>query len=137
MERTFVMLKPDAVERGLVGTVISRLERKGLQLAGMKLIKMSRSQAERLYAEHKGKDFYDKLIDFTTSGKVVVIVVKGENVIAHIRNLMGSTDPAQATPGSIRGDFATNVTRNIIHSCDSPEKAEREIGIFFSEEEIY
>ncbi|MCD6386377.1 nucleoside-diphosphate kinase, partial [Candidatus Sumerlaeota bacterium] len=95
MERTFVMLKPDAVERGLVGTVISRLERKGLQLAGMKLIKMSRSQAERLYAEHKGKDFYDKLIDFTTSGKVVVIVVKGENVIAHIRNLMGSTDPAQ------------------------------------------
>lgn len=137
MERTFVMLKPDAVARGLVGEIISRIERKGLQVAGMKLIKMTRTQAETLYAEHKGKDFYDTLIDFITSGRVIVLVVKGDNVITHIRNLMGTTDPAQATPGSIRGDFATNVTRNIIHGCDSPEKAEREIKIFFNEDEIY
>lgn len=137
MERTFVMLKPDAVARGLVGEIISRIERKGLQVAGMKLIKMTRTQAETLYAEHKGKDFYDTLIDFITSGRVIVLVVKGDNVITHIRNLMGTTDPAQAPPGSIRGDFATNVTRNIIHGCDSPEKAEREIKIFFNEDEIY
>ncbi len=137
MERTFVMLKPDAVERGLVGEIIGRIERKGLRIAAMKMIAVSSDRAEKLYAEHKGKDFYDRLMDFITSGRVVVMVVEGDAAITHVRNLMGATNPKDAMPGTIRGDFVTHVTRNTIHGCDSAEKAEREISLFFKPDEIH
>ncbi len=136
MQRTFAMLKPDAVERGLIGKVIGRIERKGLRIAGMKMLHMTMEQARLLYGEHEGKEFYTRLIEFTTSGRVVVLVLEGDDVIRHVRNLMGATDPAEARPGSIRGDFASVITRNIIHGCDTPEKAEREISIFFNQDEI-
>ena len=110
MERTFSMLKPDTVRRGLVGEVIGRIERKGLRIVAMKMITITHEQAEQLYAEHKGKDFYQRLVDFITSGAVVVMVIEGENVISNMRNIMGATDPLKAQPGSIRGDLATYIT---------------------------
>jgi nucleoside-diphosphate kinase len=136
MQRTFSMLKPDAVRRGLVGEVVARIERKGLRIAALKMIQMPQEKAEALYEEHKGKPFYDNLMSFIMSGPVVVMVIEGDDVIGHVRNIMGATDPAKATPGSIRGDYATFITHNIIHGCDSLEKAEREIGIFFNDNEI-
>ncbi|MCX7765652.1 MAG: nucleoside-diphosphate kinase [Candidatus Sumerlaeia bacterium] len=136
MEQTFIMLKPDAVTRGLVGEIIQRLERKGLQIIALKLIKMNRVQAEQLYAEHKGKEFYERLLNFVTDKPVVVMVVRGKNAIQNVRNLMGATEPAQAQPGSIRGDLATSMPDNLIHGTDSPAKAEREIKIFFTEGEL-
>lgn len=136
MEQTFVMLKPDALARGLAGEIIQRLERKGLKIAALKLIKMSRVQAEQLYAEHKGKEFYERLLNFVIDKPVIVMVVNGKNAIQNVRNLMGATDPAQAQPGSIRGDLATSMPDNLIHGTDSPAKAEREIKIFFTQSEL-
>lgn len=136
-ERTFVMVKPDGVQRGLVGEIISRLERKGLKLVGMKMLWLSRELAERHYEMHKGKLFFDDLIAFITSGPVVAMVWEGENAIALVRTMMGALEPNEATPGSIRGDFACTKTMNLIHGADSPENADREIRLFFKEGEIF
>ena len=136
MERTFVMVKPDGVHRGFIGEIISRLERKGLKIVGMKMIKISTELAKEHYAEHKGKPFFNNLVDFITSGPVVAMVVEGKNAIKVVRNLVGATNPAEAAPGTIRGDFGLDVGRNIVHASDSPSSAEREISLFFKPEEI-
>lgn len=136
MEKTFIMLKPDAIERGLIGAIIRRFEEKKLRITALKMLMVTRQQAEKLYAEHLGKSFYKTLIEFITSGRVVAMVVEGDNVVKIARNLMGATNPLEAFPGTIRGDFAFHVTKNVIHGCDSIEKAKREIGIFFNEDEI-
>ncbi|MCX7643073.1 MAG: nucleoside-diphosphate kinase [Armatimonadetes bacterium] len=136
-ERTFVMIKPDGVQRGLVGEIIGRLERKGLKLVGLKMLWLDRELAERHYEMHKGKPFFDDLIAFITSGPVVAMVWEGENSIALVRAMMGALEPTEATPGSIRGDFACTKTMNLIHGADSQENAEREIKLFFDESEIF
>ena len=136
-QRTFVMIKPDGIQRGLVGEIISRLERKGLKLVGVKMLWLDRDLAERHYEMHKGKPFFDDLIAFITSGPVVAMVWEGENAIAVVRTMMGALEPTEATPGSIRGDFACTKTMNLIHGADSPENAEREIRLFFRDDEIF
>jgi len=135
-ERTLVFLKPSAVIRGLMGEIISRIERKGLKITAMKLLKLSREKAEELYEMHKEKAFFQELVSHVTSGPVLAMVIEGPNAIAVMRNLIGKTNPLEASPGTIRGDYALNVTKNVIHASDSPENAEREIKIFFKEEEI-
>jgi nucleoside-diphosphate kinase len=136
MERTFLMVKPDGVQRGLIGEIVARFERKGLQLVAAKFMRISPELAERHYGEHKGKPFYPPLIDFITSGPVFAMVWQGDNVIALTRGLIGKTNAAEAAPGTIRSDFAVHTNFNLIHGSDSPESAEREIGIFFSPEEL-
>lgn len=136
MEREFVMVKPDGVQRGLVGEVISRLESAGLKLVAMKMLTVSRIQAERHYKVHEGKPFYDGLITYITSGPVVAMIVEGVDAVAHTRRIVGATDPASATPGTIRGDLALDIGRNIVHAADSEENAEKEYSIYFNEEEI-
>lgn len=136
MERTFLMVKPDGVQRGLIGEVISRFERKGFQLIGCKLMQLTRQQAETHYAEHAGKPFYERLVHFITSGPVVAMVWQGDRVIAISRLMMGKTDALEAPPGTIRGDFAVHTNYNIIHGSDSPESAEREIANFFRPDEL-
>lgn len=132
-ERTLLIVKPDGVERRLVGGIISRIERKGYTIECMRTITIDRELAERHYAEHKGESFYDKLIGYITSGPSVVAVISGEGCVGGLRYLMGNTDPLKAAPGTIRGDFATNVTKNLIHGSDTLENAEREISLFFDE----
>lgn len=136
MERTFVAIKPDGVQRGLVGEVISRFELRGLKLVGLKLLRISPETAERHYGEHKGKPFYQGLVTFITSGPVVAMVWEGKNAIALARNVIGSTNPANASPGSIRGDLTIDIGRNVVHGSDSRESASREIAIFFAPEEL-
>lgn len=136
MERTFVMLKPDCVSRRLVGEVISRFEKKGLILIGLKLITIKKEQAEKLYEVHKGKSFYDDLINYATSGPVVIMVLSGMNAVAVARKLLGATFGFEAEPGTIRGDFSLSRGRNIVHGSDSPERAKFEIGIFFEDGEL-
>ncbi len=136
MEQTFVMIKPDGVQRSLIGEIVSRIESKGFRLRAMKLIRITPELARSHYAEHEGKGFFDELLAFITSGPVVAMVWEGEGVIASMRLLMGQTDPAQAAPGTIRGDLAVKVDQNIIHGSDSPAAAQREIGLFFSPAEI-
>lgn len=136
MEREFVMIKPDGVQRGLVGEVISRLEKAGLKIIAIKILKVSREQAERHYAIHKGKTFYDGLIEFITSSPVLAMVVKGKDAIKHTRRIVGATNPIDATPGSIRGDFALEIGRNIVHAADSTENAQKEYKIYFVEKEL-
>jgi nucleoside-diphosphate kinase len=136
MEKTFLMVKPDGVQRNLVGEIVSRFEKKGFQLAGGKLMVISKELAEQHYGEHKERPFFGELVDFITSGPVFAMVWEGENVIATARQMMGSTNPKDAAPGTIRGDFAVTVGKNIIHGSDSPESAEREIGLFFDESEL-
>ncbi len=136
MPRTFVICKPDAVERGLVGEIIGRLERKGLQLSRAELRTIDRATAEVHYAEHEGKPFFDDLIGFITRSPAMLMVVEGpddagDEIFAVVRNLMGSTNPATAAPGTIRGDYGLVVTENLVHGSDSSESAEREINIFF------
>jgi len=136
MPRTFVICKPDAVERGLVGEIISRFERKGLTMARAELRTIDRETASRHYAEHDGKPFFDDLLAFITRSPAMLIVVEGpedagDDVFAIVRSLMGTTNPATAAPGTIRGDFGLVVTENLVHGSDSTESAEREIGIFF------
>ncbi|MER3455183.1 MAG: nucleoside-diphosphate kinase [Acidimicrobiia bacterium] len=133
MERTLVIVKPDAVRRQLIGEIVSRIERKQLKIVGIRSMEITKELAERHYEEHKGKPFYEDLVSFITSGMSVVMVVEGREAISVVRTLMGSTDPAAAAPGTIRGDFGLEITENLIHGSDSPGSAAREIGIFFPE----
>lgn len=136
MEKTFLMVKPDGVQRGLVGEVIARLERKGFQLVAAKLMHITPELAEQHYAEHRERPFFGELVDFITSGPVMAMVWQGENIIATARQMMGATNPAEAAPGTIRGDFGVQVAMNIIHGSDSAESAAREIGLFFTDDEL-
>ena len=131
--KTFFMIKPDGVRRNLVGEVISRVEEKGFEITKIKMMMISKSLAEEHYEEHKDKPFFNDLVEFITSGPVVAMQVEGENVVAQIRNLMGATNPSDATPGSIRGDLATELDQNVVHGSDSDTSAERELNLFFSE----
>lgn len=136
MEKTYIMVKPDGVQRNLVGEVVGRFEKKGLRLAGMKLMQISPELASRHYAEHEGKPFFGELIDFITSGPVVAMVWEGLNAVSVARTMMGKTNPAEAAPGTIRGDLAIFMGNNVVHGSDSPESAQREINLFFSPEEL-
>jgi nucleoside-diphosphate kinase len=131
MERTLILIKPDAFARSLSGEIIARFERKGLRIVAMNQMTMSRDLAERHYAEHEGKSFYDELVSFITSGPLVAIVLEGEQAVVAARQVIGATDPLQATTGSIRGDFAISVGQNMVHGSDSPESAAREVALFF------
>jgi nucleoside-diphosphate kinase len=131
LQQTFVMVKPDGVARGLVGEVIRRIEDKGYELREMRLFTIDEPLAKEHYAEHTEKPFFSELVDFITSGPVVAMVVEGSDAVAGVRQIMGATNPLDAAPGSIRGDFATVITENIVHGSDSPESAEREINLFF------
>jgi nucleoside-diphosphate kinase len=130
-ERTLVLVKPDGVSRGLVGEIVSRLERKGLTLVALELRTLEKSVAETHYAEHASKPFFGELVEFITSGPLVALVVEGPRAIEGVRGLMGVTDPVKAVPGSIRGDFALEIGQNLVHGSDSPESAKREIDLFF------
>ncbi len=136
MEKTFLMLKPDAVQRGLIGLVIVRLEAKGFKLVGMKLMQVDRSLAEEHYAEHRGKPFFEPTVNYIMSAPVVAMVWEGKNVVALARALMGATNPANSDPGSIRGAFGMDISRNVIHGSDSVTSAEREIALYFKPEEL-
>ncbi|MFN8615415.1 MAG: nucleoside-diphosphate kinase [Vampirovibrionales bacterium] len=136
MERTFIALKPDAVQRGLIGDITARFERKGFKLIGLKLMNVTRSLAEQHYGEHASKPFFGGLVDFITSGPVVAMVWEGANVVAECRKMMGATHPKDAAPGTIRGDYSVDLGRNIVHGSDSVDSAEREIGLFFSPNEL-
>jgi nucleoside-diphosphate kinase len=133
MERTLILVKPDAFKRSLTGEIIARFERKGLRLAAMNLMTMSRELAERHYAEHEGKSFYEELVTFITSGPLVAMVLEGEQAVVAARQVIGATNPLEATTGSIRGDFAIEVGQNMVHGSDSTESAAREVGLFFPE----
>ena len=136
MERTYLMVKPDGVQRGLCGEIVSRFEKKGLKLIAMKLMVIPKETAENHYGEHKRKKFYDSLISYITSGPVLAMVWEGENAVSICRNMMGKTNPAESAPGTIRGDYGMVTGLNIIHGSDSVESAEREIRIFFKPEEL-
>ena len=136
MEKTFLMVKPDGVQRNLIGEIVSRFEKKGFHLVGGKLMNISKELAEEHYGEHKERPFFGELVDFITSGPVFAMIWEGENVITTARQMMGSTNPKDAAPGTIRGDFGVTVGKNIIHGSDSPESAVREIGLFFNNEEL-
>lgn len=136
MEKTFLMVKPDGVQRGLIGEIVTRFEKKGFQLVGAKLMQIPTSLAEEHYGEHKERPFFNELVSFITSGPVFAMVWQGENVISTARQMMGSTNPKDAQPGTVRGDFGLTVGKNIIHGSDSEESAEREIALFFNEEEL-
>lgn len=131
IQKTFIMVKPDGVRRRLVGEVVSRIERKGYEISEMKLFTIDKDLAERHYGEHVDKPFFGELVQFITSGPVVAMVVEGPDVVKGMRTLMGATNPLDAAPGSIRGDFASFITENIVHGSDSPKSAEREINLFF------
>ena len=136
MERSLVLIKPDAIHRGLTGEIISRLEKKGLKLVAMKMIHMTKSMAEKHYAVHKSRPFFEELVSFITSSPVIAIVFQGGNVVNIIRRSMGETNPAESASGTIRGDFAINIEHNLIHGSDSPENATKEISLFFSSGEL-
>src|SRR5258706_11295375 len=136
MQRTLILLKPDCVQRRLVGTIIARFEQKGLRLAALKLVQASRELAERHYAVHKGKPFYDSLLGFLTSGPTVAMVWEGREAVVVARTLMGPTDGAKAPPATIRGDYAISVQNNLVHGSDSPENAASEIALWFKPEEL-
>ena len=130
-ERTLVLVKPDGVRRGLIGEVVSRLERKGLRIVAMEMRTLGRDTAEQHYGEHVGKAFFEPLVDFITSGPLVALIVEGPRAVEATRTLMGATDPVKAAPGSLRSDFALEIEQNLVHGSDSVASAEREIGIFF------
>ena len=136
-ERTFVMVKPDGVARALVGEIVSRFERRGFKICGMKQMRIPRELGERHYEEHKGKPFYEPLLEYITSGPVVCMVLEGENSVAVVRSMMGKTNPQDAMPGTIRGDLSQVTGRNIIHGSDSSESAKREINLFFNDYELH
>lgn len=133
MERSLILIKPDAFERNLTGEIIARFERKGLRLRALKLMTMSRELAERHYAEHEGKPFYDELVGFITSGPLVAMVLEGEQAVDAARQVIGATNPLEASPGSIRGDYAIEVGQNMVHGSDSTSSAAREVELFFPE----
>jgi nucleoside-diphosphate kinase len=130
-ESTLVIVKPDGVRRGLSGEILGRMERKGLRIEEMRLMRIDRDLAERHYDEHRDKQFFGELVEFITSGEVVVARVTGEQAVSVVRTLMGPTDPAAAPPGTIRGDYGTVITQNLVHGSDSPESAKRELDLFF------
>ncbi len=136
MERTFIAIKPDGVQRRLVGEVIKRFEEKGFTLVGLKLMSVSKELAENHYDVHKGKPFFDGLVKFITSGPLVAMVWEGEGVVASARKMIGATNPLTAEPGTIRGDYAVSIGRNLIHGSDAIETAQREISLWFKEEEL-
>jgi nucleoside-diphosphate kinase len=136
MERTLIIFKPDAVQRGLCGQILSRFENKGLQIAGLKFMTIPRQTAETHYAPHKGKPFYEGLVKFMTSSPVVVVALKGKNAIAIARKMMGATFGSNAEPGTIRGDLGVSNSFNLIHGSDSPEAAQKELGLFFKPDEL-
>ncbi|MBM3676783.1 MAG: nucleoside-diphosphate kinase [Actinobacteria bacterium] len=131
IETTLVLVKPDGVRRGLCGEIVGRFERRGLELRGARLLKISRAMAQQHYAEHKGKPFFGELVDFITSGPVLALAVRGESAISVVRTMMGATNPTSADPGTIRGDLATLLGENVVHGSDSKASAKRELGIFF------
>ncbi|HVL48025.1 MAG TPA: nucleoside-diphosphate kinase [Candidatus Thermoplasmatota archaeon] len=135
-ERVFAMVKPDGVQRGLVGEVVRRYEARGLKVVGLKLMQVPKSLAEAHYAEHQGKKFYDGLVKYITSGPVVALVVEGKDAIKVVRTVNGATNPVDAVPGTIRGDYALDIGRNVVHGSDSPESAAREIGLYFTKDEL-
>lgn len=137
IQRTLVLVKPDGVQRGLVGEIVGRLEARGLKLIGLKMMRIDHELAGRHYAEHQGKPFYQGLIAFITSGPVVAMIFEGREGVAVVRGLMGATDPLKAAPGTIRGDLALDHGMNLIHGSDSPERAESEIALFFSSGELH
>lgn len=136
IERTLIIVKPDGVQRALVGQVIARFESRGLRIAALKLMRISRELAEEHYAEHKGKPFYEGTVKYMTSAPVVVMVLEGPDAIAAARATMGATNPLNAQPGTIRADFGLNISRNIVHGSDKPETAEREIKLYFAPDEL-
>jgi nucleoside-diphosphate kinase len=133
MERTLILVKPDAFARNLTGEIIARFERKGLRLAALKQMMMTRELASQHYAEHEGKPFYGELVEFITSAPLVAMVLEGESAIAAARQVIGSTNPLEANTGSIRGDYATSVGQNMVHGSDAPESAAREVALFFGD----
>lgn len=136
MEICFVMLKPGVVNRRIVGEIISRLERKGLQLVGMKMLQVSDATAASHYAEHVGKSFYQELVDYITSGPVVAMAWQGDDCVSLVRKLVGATKPSEAQPGTIRGDYCIHTNHNVIHASDSPESGRREVSLYFKDEEL-
>ena len=137
MERTLVLLKPEAVERGICGEIIMRFERRGLKIVGMKMLRMTKEMAREHYRVHEGKPFFEGLVEHITSGPIVAMVLEGPDVVRVVRDMMGATDPLKSPPGTIRGDYGLDIGRNIIHGSDSRETAEREIKLFFGEDEIF
>ena len=136
-ERTFVLLKPDAVQRARVGEIVGRFERRGLKLVALKMIRVTRRLAETYYAEHKGKGFFEPLMTYIGAGPVVAMVLEGDGAVAAVRKMMGKTNSAEAEPGTIRGDLALTIGRNLIHGSDSTKSAKREISLFFKQDEIH
>ena len=136
MERTLVLIKPDAMQRGLAGEILSRLERRGLRIVGLRLLQVDRALAERHYAEHQGKPFYEGLLTYITSCPIIAAAFEGTGAIEAVRSSVGATNPSKAAPGTIRGDFGLEVGRNMIHASDKPESAERELGLFFQPSEL-
>ena len=136
MEKTLVIIKPDAVQRGLIGEIITRLERRGLKIVALKMMQIGKELAARHYGVHVGKPFYEGLIAYITSSPVVVMAVEGKRAIEVVRSTMGATNPAQATPGTIRADFSLEVGRNLVHGSDGPETAAFELGLFFRDDEL-
>jgi nucleoside-diphosphate kinase len=137
IERTLVLCKPDALQRGLVGRILTRFERKGLKIAGLKMLQIDDDLASRHYKDHLEKPFYPRLRAFVTSSPIVAMAIEGDNAVDVVRTLLGVTDAQQAAPGTIRGDFGMNVTKNLVHGSDSLESAQREIALFFEESELY
>ena len=137
MEKTLVLVKPDGVKRALSGEIIKRFEQRGLRIAALKMCRLSREMAEKHYAEHAGNAFFSGLVEFIASGPVVAMVVQGENAIRAVRTMMGTTNPVDSAPGTIRGDLALVMENNVIHGSDGPESAPREISLFFAPEEIF
>ena len=133
MDKTLILVKPDAFTRGLTGEIIARFERKGLKIASLKYLQMDRDLAQRHYAEHEGKPFFGELVEFITSGPLVAMVLEGYEAVVAARQVIGATNPLEAAPGSIRGDFALEVGQNMVHGSDSNESAQREVGLFFPE----
>jgi len=136
MQKILVLIKPDAVQRGLIGNIIARFERRGLKIVAMKMTQMDQGLAQRHYAIHQGKDFFQHLVEFITSGPIIAAVLEGERAVEIVRRTMGETNPAEASPGTIRGDFGIDIGHNLVHGSDSEENAVQEISIFFTEDEI-
>lgn len=137
MERTVVIIKPDGVRRGLVGEILSRFEKKGFKIRALKMIRLSREQAEKLYDIHFGKSFFNDLVNYMTSGPVVAVILEGDNAVNAVRLMIGPTDGSKAPPGTIRGDYSLSIRENVIHASDSIERVEHEVSVVFKPEEIY
>ena len=136
VERTLFLIKPDAVERGLIGEIVARFERRGFRIRGMKLVRVTEQQAAEHYVEHVGKPFYPELVEFITSGPVVAMAIEGLGAVATVRSMMGATNPLDSAPGTIRGDYALDLGRNVVHGSDAPSSAARELAIFFTDSEL-